>query len=89
MLIELLTEARRRPKVKIVVKHPGILEVPEGKHFWQLPLKHYENLVKKHGYRAIARALTNLEVWNRRKHPEIASRARSILERLKKRVRKV
>jgi len=89
MLITLLSESgHKKPKAKIVVKHPDILEVPEGKKFWQLPLSHYVKLVEKHGYREIARALTNLEVWNKRQHPEIAEKARDILERLKKKVAK-
>ena len=52
---------------KIKTKNPGILEVPEDKKFWQLPLTHYEKLVDKKGYAKIIRALTNLEVWKVRK----------------------
>ena len=46
-------------KVDIKVKHPGILEIPEGKKFWQLPLSHYNNLIAKKGYGKIIKALTN------------------------------
>jgi len=89
MLITLLTESsHKKPKAKIVVKHPGVLEVPEGKKFWQLPMSHYIKLVDKYGYREVARALTNLEVWNKKEHPEIAQKARDILTKLKKHVAK-
>ena len=82
MLIDYLLESKK-PKVKIKVKHPGELEVPEGKHFWQLPIKHYVNLAKRIGYAKVAKALTNLKVWNRKKHPDIAAKADKILTKLK------
>ena len=84
MLLNLLSEqarGKRRPKIEI--KHPEVLEIPENKKFWQMPLKHFIALAKKKGYAPIARALTNLEVWNRKKHPEIAERAKNIRLRLK------
>ncbi len=86
MLINLLTEAKKtaKPKVKVKIKHPGILEVPEGKSFEELPLSHYKKLVSKDGYSAISKALTNLEVWNRKKNPEMADKAKSIRVKLDK-----
>lgn len=69
---------------QIKVKHPGILEIPEGKHFWEMPLKHYINLAKKKGKAAIMRALLNLERWNKRKNPAISKKARAIINALEK-----
>ena len=70
-------------KVKIKVKHPGILEVPEGKEVDELPFSHFAALVKEHGYDEISKALTNLEVWNREREPELADWAKDMRERLK------
>jgi hypothetical protein len=69
-------------EVDIKVKHPGILAVPEGKKVDQLPFSHFEALVKKHGYDSIAKALTNLEVWNKNRDPKLARWAKSTRERL-------
>jgi len=69
-------------EVDIKVKHPGILAVPEGKKVDQLPFSHFEALVKKHGYDSIAKALTNLEVWNKDRDPKLARWAKSTRERL-------
>lgn len=68
----------------IEVKNSGILEVPEDKKFWQLPLSHFEDLVKRKGYGKIIRALTNLKVWNKNDDPEIASKADEIADKLRK-----
>lgn len=70
--------------VKIKTKNPGILEVPEGKNFWDLPLKHYKELVDKKGYAKVIRALTNLEVWNKNDDPDISKKASKIADDLKK-----
>jgi len=67
----------------IKVEHPGILEVPAGKKFWQLPLKHYINLAKKKGRAAIARAINNLRRWNKNRAPDIAKKAEELMNRLK------
>jgi hypothetical protein len=67
----------------IKATHPGILDLPDGKHFWQVPISHYVNLAKKKGKGAIMRALTNLERWNKNKEPEIAKKARALIDRLK------
>jgi len=81
MLLSMISEQKRKPRIEI--KHPEILDIPEGKKFWQMPLKHFIALAKKNGYAPVARALTNIEVWNRKKHPEIAAKAKNIRERLK------
>lgn len=73
---------------KIKTKNPGILEVPENKKFWQLPLSHYEKLVDKKGYTKIIRALTNLEVWNKNDDPKISKKASDIADKLKKKYKK-
>lgn len=73
---------------KIKAKNPGILEVPEDKKFWQLPLSHYEKLVDKKGYTKIIRALTNLEVWNKNDDPKISKKASDIADKLKKKYKK-
>lgn len=75
-------------EVKIPVKNAGILEVPEGKCFCDLPISHYEKLVKEKGYKAIIRALTNLEVWNRKKDPKKSAKAKEIIKALQKRFKK-
>lgn len=67
----------------IKVKNPGILEIPEGKHFWQMPLKHYIDLAKKKGRAAVMRALLNLFRWNKNKNPDISKKAKDIIDRLK------
>ena len=71
-------------KVDIKVKHPGILEIPEGKKFWQLPLSHYNNLIAKKGYGKIIKALTNLKTWNKNDDPKISERADKIINSLQK-----
>ena len=43
-----------------------------------LPLKHFEALVRKKGRKEIVRALTNLEVWFSRKNPDLSNWARKM-----------
>ena len=45
--IELISE--EKPKVKIEVEHPGVLEVPEGKNVEDLGLDHFKKLIDKKG----------------------------------------
>lgn len=71
-------------KVDIKVKHPNILQIPEGKKFWQLPLSHYNNLIAKKGYGKIIKALTNLKTWNKNDDPKISERADKIINSLQK-----
>jgi len=89
MLAQILLEATKKKrnakkKVTVTVKHPGILEVPKGKNFWQLPFKHFTDIAKKYGYTPVIKALTNIEVWNRKKHPDIEEKAKKIRLKLTK-----
>lgn len=70
--------------VKIPVEHPGVLEVPEGKDVENLPLSHFQDLVKKKGLAPISHALTNLIVWNRKKNPTLSSKVDKIQNALTK-----
>jgi len=63
----------KEQQVKIPVKHPGVLEVPEGKDVEDLPLSHFKDLVKSKGWETISKALTNLIVWNKKKNPSLSS----------------
>lgn len=71
----------KAPAIK--AENPGILEVPEGKHFWDLPLKHFIELAKKKGKPAIARAINNIARWMKNKAPDVAAKARELMDRLK------
>lgn len=68
--------------VKIPVKHPGVLEVPEGKDVESLPYSHFANLVKKKGFEEISKALTNLHTWNKEKNPKLSNWADKMQQRL-------
>jgi len=68
--------------VKIPVKHPGVLEVPEGKDVEDLPYSHFAALAKKKGYGEIAKALTNLIVWNKEKNPSLSKWADKMQNKL-------
>jgi hypothetical protein len=72
-----------KKQVKIKVKHPGILEVPEDKNFWQMPLKHFVDLVDRKSYAKISKALTNLQTWNENDDPSISAKAKAIHDKLK------
>lgn len=63
----------KEQKVKIPVKHPGILGVPEGKDVEKLPLPHFKALIKSKGWETVSKALTNLIVWNKKKNPSLSS----------------
>jgi len=71
-------------KVKIKVEKPGILEVPEGKDVEDLPLSHFQNLAKKKGHAPVARALTNLIVWNKARNPKLSKWADNMQNKLTK-----
>jgi len=68
--------------VMIPVKHPGVLEVPEGKNVEDLPLSHFQKLAKEKSLAAISKALTNLIVWNKKKNPELANKIDDIQNKL-------
>jgi len=80
----IINEARKTSTKNIEVKHPGILSIPKGKHFWNVGLKHYINLARKKGKGAVMRALLNLARWNKNKNPKIAARAQKIINALKR-----
>jgi hypothetical protein len=73
--------SQKGPKVK--VKHPGVLEVPEGKSVEKMPLKHFKTLIKKKGRGAISKALVNLVRWNKRTNPTLSKWASSMLSKIK------
>jgi len=79
--IALIIEAGDTEDIK--VKHPGILDIPAGKKFYQMPLKHYIDLARRKGKAAIMRGLSNLARWNKSKAPDLASKARDIIDKLK------
>lgn len=68
---------------KIKVKNPGILSIPDGKHFYSVPLKHYIDLAKSKGKGPVMKALNNLVRWNKNDDPELSSKAKSIVDKLK------
>lgn len=69
-------------QVKVKVKNPGILEVPDDKNFYDLPQKHFIGLAKKKGKAAIAAALNNLVRFNVNKNPEISKKAKDLITKL-------
>jgi len=68
---------------KIKVEHPGILEIPKTKKFWDMPLRHYLSLGNKKGKGAVMKALLNLERWNKKEEPKVSKAARNIIDHLK------
>ena len=76
-----------KEKVKIKIKHPGLLDIPEDKKFWQMPFKHYTDLVDKKSYSKVIKALNNLKVWNEEDNKDISNRAEKLMNRLKKKFR--
>ena len=72
--------------VEIEVKHEGILEVPEGKNVEDLPISHFVDLAKKKGLSKITKALNNLQVWNKKKNPELSKWAGNMIDKVSKRM---
>lgn len=70
--------------VEIEVKNKGILEVPEDKNVDDLPMSHFEKLVKKHGLSKITKALNNLQVWNKNDDKELSKWAGNMIDKLTK-----
>lgn len=70
--------------VEIEVKNKGILEVPEDKNVDELPISHFEKLVKKHGLSKITKALNNLQVWNKNDDKELSKWAGDMIDKLTK-----
>lgn len=74
----------REQDVEIEVKNKGILEVPENKNVDDLPMSHFEKLVKKHGLSKITKALNNLQVWNKNDDKELSKWAGNMIDKLTK-----
>lgn len=70
--------------VEIEVKNKGILEVPEDKNVDDLPMSHFEKLVKKHGLSKITKALNNLQVWNKNDDKKLSKWAGNMIDKLTK-----
>jgi len=68
---------------KIKVKNPGVLNIPEGKNFWDMPLSHFINLAKTKGKKEISAAINNLVRWNKNDNPSISKKASAIMNKLK------
>jgi hypothetical protein len=71
-------------QVKIKVKKPGVLDVPEGKNVDDLPYSHFLSVAKRKGFVAVIRALNNLNVWNRKKNPTLSNWADKMQDRISK-----
>lgn len=74
----------REQGVKIPVKHPGMLEVPDDKNVEDLSFSHFQGLIKKKGWEAISKALINLKVWNSKRAPKLSKWADNTQEKLAK-----
>lgn len=74
----------REQDVEIEVKNKGILEVPEDKNVDDLPMSHFEKLVKKHGLSKITKALNNLQVWNKNDDKKLSKWAGDMIDKLTK-----
>ena len=74
--------------VEIEVKNEGILEVPEGKNVEDLPMSHFEKLVKKNGLGKVNKALNNLQVWNKNKNKKLSKWAGDMIDKLNKKFEK-
>jgi len=75
---------RSEQKVRIPIKHPGVLEVPEGGDVESLPLSHFQGLIRKKGWAEISKALINLKVWMSKTNPKLSSWADNTQEKLAK-----
>jgi len=71
-------------KVRIPVKHPGVLEVPEGTDVEKLPLSHFQGLIRRKGWSKISKAIINLKVWMSKTNPAISKWADDTQEKLAK-----
>lgn len=62
----------------------GLFELPKDKKFWEMPITHYADLVKRKGRVAIEGALLNLRIFNANKNPDVSEKAEAIRLKLKK-----
>jgi len=79
-----LSLLKEQAKVKIPVKHPGVLEVPEGKDVEDLGEEHFKKLISKKGWPEISKALTNLHTWNKDRNPKLSKWADNMQAKLSK-----
>lgn len=70
------------------VKHPGILEVPEGKDVDELGKEHFISLAKDKGLEPIVRALMNLYRWNKNDNPDLSKWAKDMQETVSAAIKK-
>ena len=77
---EILTESDTE---NIKVKNEGVLEIPEGKSFSDMPISHFISLAKKLGKGEVSRAINNIARWNENKSPETSKKAKSLMDSLK------
>ena len=68
---------------KIKTKNPGILDIPSGKSFHSVPLKHYIDLAKSKGKGPVMKALNNLVRWNKKDDSGLSDKAKAIVDKLK------
>lgn len=82
-LVETLMYIENKETENIEVKHKGVLSLPKDKKFYEVPLKHYIDLAKRIGKSKVMNALNNLVRWNKNKNPELSSKAKNVVDRLK------
>ena len=68
--------------VNVQAENEGILEVPEGKKVNELGLDHFVKLAKKKGLAPVAKALVNLERWNKDQNKELSAWAKDMIQKL-------
>ena len=73
-----------KEKVEVKIKNPKILEIPDNKNFYQMPLKHFISVAKRKSKGAVQKALVNLERFNKNKNPGVSKKASDIINKLKK-----
>ena len=74
-------------KVAVKVKTPGITKLPKDAwNEWGVKdlVIHFIKIAKKKGKPAMAKAIMNIERWNKNQNPELADKARSVMDALKK-----
>ena len=67
----------------IKVENEGILEIPEGKSFEDMSMNHFISLAKKIGKGPVAKAINNLNRFNKEKNPSLSKKASSMMDSLK------
>lgn len=75
------------PMVRIPVQHPGITRLPQGAwRSWSVAqlVSHFEKLSRWIGSKAVAKAITNIRVWNKYRAPELSAKAADVFSRLRR-----